>query len=93
MRLKKDTINRLATNIVTSLITKQLFKPQTDTNALISVVEGVFVKNMEDERTVEDETSQLMEQYKDQINTGNADSQRLYMMIKKEVAKKRKFVL
>jgi hypothetical protein len=93
MRLKKGMIPQLATKVVTSLITKQLLQPKTETNALIELVSGVFLKNVEDEAKIEDETHKLMEQYQDQMNQDNADTQRMYMMIKKEVAKKRKFTL
>ena len=92
MRLKKSAINRLATNIVTSLVTKQLLQTKVETNKLIEVAEGILVKNMEDEQAIEDEAHRLMEQYKGQM-TGSMDPQKMYTMMKKEVAKKKKFIL
>ena len=93
MRLKKATLQRLATNLVTSLISKQLLQPKVDTHQLIEAVATILIQNMEEERAIEDETRKLMERYRSQIDQGHADPQRLYMMIKKQVAKEKKFIL
>ncbi|OGQ31451.1 MAG: hypothetical protein A3B79_06575 [Deltaproteobacteria bacterium RIFCSPHIGHO2_02_FULL_50_15] len=93
MRLKKSDIERLATHLVTSLITRQLIQPKLETRKLTEILSDVLTKNMEAEQAVEDETRRLMEQYRTQINAGQADSQRLYMMIKRQVAKDKKFIL
>src|SRR3989338_7344501 len=93
MILKKSDIERLATHLVTSLITRQLIQPKLETRKLTEILSDVLTKNMEAEQAVEDETRRLMEQYRTQINAGQADSQRLYMMIKRQVAKDKKFIL
>ncbi len=42
---------------------------------------------------IEEEVKRLMEQYRDQIASGSIDPQKAYMMIKKQVAKDKKFIL
>lgn len=60
---------------------------------LRSAIEGVILRNMEEEVAIEDEVKKIMEQYRAQIASGAVDPQKIYMMIKKQVAKDRKFIL
>jgi hypothetical protein len=92
MHLKKEEIERLARQ-VTDNIKKcgVLFKvPEVK---IFEKVEAVIQKNIEDEFRIEDEVKRLMEQYRAQIASGSVDSQRIYSMIKKQVAKDKKFIL
>ena len=50
-------------------------------------------KNLDEETAIEEGVKKLMEQYRSQIASGSVDPQKAYMMIKKQVAKERKFVL
>ncbi len=92
MRFKKEQIA-----IVAHLIGEALKKAgcpfKVAEAQVIQKIEAVIQKNVDDEMKIEDEVKKLMDQYRVQIASGAADPQRVYQMIKKQVAKERKFVL
>lgn len=92
MKLRREEITRLAALILNNLKAHSLPNPSQD-GVILSRIEGVILKNMEEENAIEDEARKLMEQYKGQMATGAVDPQKAYIMIKKQVAKERKFVL
>ncbi len=61
--------------------------------AIAEKIAGAIHQNLDQEQKIEDEVKKIMEQYKSQIASGAIDPQKVYMMIKKQVAKERKFVL
>lgn len=92
MRLKKEQVAFLAHQIVQHL-QKAGCTFKAEEARIIERVEGVIQKNIDDEFRIEDEVKKLMEQYRAQLASGDADPQRVYQMIKKQVAKEKKFIL
>ncbi|MBI2066773.1 MAG: DUF507 family protein [Deltaproteobacteria bacterium] len=92
MHLKKEEIARLAHQIGENL-KKSGVVFKVEERRIVEKVETVIQKNVDDEHRIEDEVKKLMEQYRAQIATGSVDPQKVYMMIKKQVAKDRKFIL
>jgi hypothetical protein len=60
---------------------------------VVEKIESVIQKNIDDERAIDEQVKNMMDQYRNQIASGSVDPQRAFQMIKKQVAKERKFVL
>ena len=93
MRLKREEISKIAHLIFKNLKERTLITPRVSENKIVYKIEAVVLKNLEQEAAIEEEVKKIMEQYKAQISTGTIDPQKAYMMIKKQVAKERKFIL
>ena len=92
MWIKKEQLTRLAHEIGKNLIRSGAVLKGTE-EQMFGKIEQVIQKNMEEEQKIEEEVKRLMEQYRNQMAAGSVDPQRVYQMIKKQVAKERKFVL
>jgi len=93
MRLKPEEIQRIARRIVRNLKEKGVASFKTDESKILARIEAVFVKNLNEEGAIEEEVRRLMDQYRAQVASGAIDPQKAYQMIKKQVAKDRKFIL
>lgn len=93
MRFKREEIAGMAVLILKNLKEGGLIQPQAAEEKILAAVESVVFQNLEEETAIEDEVKKIMEQYRSQIASGSVDPQKIYMMIKKQVAKERKFVL
>lgn len=93
MKLKREEIHKIAELVVKNLSAHSLMISKSGTDQLLSKIETVLQRNMDEEAAIEEEVKKLMEQYRSQIASGTIDPQKAYMMIKKQIAKERKFVL
>lgn len=92
MRLKQEQIVHLAGQIVRNLKRIGCTLKQ-DERQVAERVERAISKNIQEELEIEEEVKRLMDQYRAQVASGSVDPQRAYQMIKREVARERKFVL
>ena len=93
MKLKKEQVAKIAHQVAENLKTKKLVTLKCSEAQYFGTIEAVIQKNLDDERAIEDEVKKLMDKYQAQIASGAIDPQRMFMMMKKQVAKERKFVL
>ena len=93
MGLKKEDLGRLAQVVVKNLKERTQATFRLPEPEVCSKIEAVLLKNLAEEAAIEEEVRRIMEQYKSQIASGTIDPQKAYMMIKKQVAKERKFIL
>jgi len=93
MKLKREEIAKIALLIQRHLKEANLIANAAPEDRVRERIEVVITKNLQEEMAIEDEVKKLMEQYRSQIASGAIDSQKAYMMIKKQVAKDRKFIL
>ena len=92
MHLKKEQMAQLAHQIVEDLKKSGvIFKGVEE--KIFEKIFHVIQKNVEQELEIEDQVKKLMDQYKVQIASGSIDAQKVYQMIKRQVAKERNFVL
>ena len=92
MLLKKEQVQPLARQIGEAL-KKSGCTLKISEARFFEKIENVISKNLQDEMDVENQVRKLMEQYQRQIGTGEIDPQRMYQMMKKQVAKEKKFIL
>jgi hypothetical protein len=85
-------MQRIATEIF-----RALQEEQVDLHRTPEEIEGevirILVQNMEEERKINAACDKIMDQYAREIDRGNADPHKLFLMIKKKVAKETGFVL
>ena len=93
MKLRKEEISKLAGLILKNLKDHGLIVSKSSDGELLSKIDGIILKNLEDEAAIEEAVRKLMDQYRAQIASGAIDPQKMYMMMKKQVAKERKFIL
>jgi len=56
-------------------------------------INGVISGNMDEERKLNDDCDKVMDQYAREIDRGSVDPHKMFLMIKKKLAKERRFVL
>lgn len=93
MKLRREEIHKLAEKVGRQLIDSGCVEKMGSKEALVSCIEGVLTENLKQEAALEEETRKLMEQYRSQIASGVVDSHKVYVMIKNQLAKEKKFVL
>lgn len=93
MRWKREEVAKLATLIFKGLTEKKVAVVRGTSEEVISRIAATISHNLEEEESIEEEVKKIMERYRAQIASGSVDPQKAYMMIKKQVAKDRKFIL
>lgn len=93
MKMRKEEISRLAAQVLKGLQARVLIAPRAAEKEILQRIESVIFTNLEEEAAIEEEVKKIMEQYRSRIASGSVDPQKAYMMIKKQVAKDRKFIL
>jgi len=93
MRMSQDRIGLMAKSVVNRLLTSKAVTAHGVEAALTAQVARII----EDELSVEDRLNQdareLMRQYQRQIESGQIDYQRMFTMIKRQLAKDRGVIL
>ena len=83
----------LAKKVVNHLLSKKMIKPLIPNEKLISNIE----QELNEEGSVEDrlnvEVREIMKNYSEQIDKGEADYNRLFQMVKQKLAKERGIIL
>ena len=93
MRLRREDIPKLSEKILKNLLDNNVISSQEATAKLVEKIQSTLFNHLAEEDALEKQVEKVMEQYKTQIASGTIDPQKMYMMIKKQVAKERKFVL
>lgn len=93
MRLSPNKIEYLADKIVTMMQENGQIHLTSHVDTVWKTVADTIFANMREEQDIEDEVDKLLETYKSQIRTQEMDVGELRRKIKREVAKKRGFVL
>ncbi len=90
--LTATQIERLSAKISTTLAEEEVELHRSSSEIAAAVV-AVLSANMDEERQINAECDKVMDQYAREIDRGAADPHKLFLMIKKKIAKERGFVL
>jgi hypothetical protein len=93
LRLSKNQISLLSKNIVQHLTNQKMIKPLIDKEKLTSLIENIFTEDLMAEEALNQEIREIMKNYSDQIDKGEADYNRLFQMVKQKLAKERGIIL
>ncbi len=93
MRLRKDQIENLSKRILNRLQSQNLAKLKVSEEKVLEKIQAIITQNLTDEQKLEAEVDQLLTQFRSQIRAGQINEAELFLKMKKELAKKKKFVL
>ena len=79
--------------MVDHLLKQKMIQPLLEKEKLISLIENTLTDDMMVEERLNQETRELMKNYADQIEKGEADYNRLFQMIKQKLAKERGIII
>lgn len=92
MRLKLSQVAALAKHIFQELESQKLAVFQNTADEIVALIAEVFRKNIEAEEKLNEEARKLLEQNRAKLGL-QIDEERAFLMIKKQLAKERNFVL
>jgi hypothetical protein len=93
MRLKKERITALAQTLVDQLTEQQAIRLEASKAELISSLEQTITEELLIEDRLDAEVRQILETYRVQIEKGQVDERKMFLMIKKQLAKERGIIL
>lgn len=93
MRLNADQIERLSHRIIQQLIAQHLAELKGTESKISDTIGGILQDFQATAVAIESQVHKLMGQYAGQIEAGRIDTQQMYGMIRKQVAKEKKFEL
>lgn len=91
MRLRQEEIQALAKHVAQEIKAGEGFSSLVNESILQAEIAGVIVRNLKAEEEIDNLARQLMEEHRAEMK--QVDPQKAYMMIKKQIAKEKKFVL
>ena len=93
MKLDQKQIHHLCEKVLNELKTQNLvvFKSQED--AVLKRMIQEFEKNLKDEENIEAEAKKILVQHQREANAEGLNQSKLFAMLKKELAKKKGFIL
>ncbi len=84
---------RLSTEISKTLSQEGQVEMHRSPAEIAQVIAAVVSANMDEERRINAECDKVMDQYAREIDRGAADPHKLFLMIKRKIAKDKGFVL
>ena len=93
MKLEQKQIHYLCEKVLNELKTQNLVVFKAEEDAVLKRMIAEFEKNLRDEEIIEAEAKKLLVQYQREANAEGLNQAKLFGMLKKELAKKKGFVL
>ena len=93
MRLKRDHITTIARTLVEQLIDHKAIQPNIPKGDLVTSVEQVMTEELSLEDRLDVEVRKILEKYEGEIEKGEVDERKMFLMIKKQLAKDRGLIL
>ncbi|HUK56028.1 MAG TPA: DUF507 family protein [Nitrospiria bacterium] len=93
MRLKRERITALAQILVDQLTEQKAIRLEVPRAEMVSSLEQVITGELMVEDRLDAEVRQILETYRTQIEKGQVDERKMFLMIKKQLAKEREIIL
>lgn len=93
MKVSSDQISYLCNKVFDGLKDKGILIPKSDKDSIIKKMIEEMENNFREEAAIDNEARKMLAQYKDQISNASMNQSKLFMMLKKELAKKKGFIL
>ncbi len=93
MRLKEEQITSLARRLVQRLAAGEFTDLKAGETKVVAAATEIIQHFAATSHAIDEEVKEVMAQYSNQMESGQIDTQRMYGMIKKQVAKKNQFEL
>lgn len=92
MKLSPNQMNKIAVEIFKSLEKNSNVSLQVDKEKFKNLVNQVLKKNMEDEKSLDEDVNKMMDQL-DKQNPGSFERYKMFPLLKKKLAEQKGFVL
>jgi hypothetical protein len=93
MRLTKDRIHQIASNLAEHLFSGEMLSSTLSKSQVGTKIEQIITDELAIEDLLNDEVRELLKAYESQIEKGQVDYQKMFQMIKRKLAKERGIVL
>ena len=93
MKLEQKQIHYLCQKVLHELKAQDLIVFKGPEEAVLKRMMDEFEKNLRDEDNLEADAKKLLAQYQHEANAEGLNQAKLFMMLKKELAKKKGFIL
>ncbi len=93
MKFSKERIFSLSQTLLDRLIQGQYIKPQMDRKALVAILEQIITDELSVEDRLNEEVRQILSAYEAEIDKGNLDYRKLFLITKKQLVKEREIIL
>ena len=93
MKIEQKQIHYLCEKVLHELKNQDIIIFKAEEEAVLKRMIEEFEKNLRDEANIEAEAKKLLVQYQNQANAEGMNQTKLFSMLKKELAKKKGFIL
>ena len=93
MKINNEQIRYLCQRVFDELKAKGVLVLKVEENVIVKRMMDEMEKNFKEEENIDAEAKKMLAQYKDQISGAGMNQSKLFAMLKKEIAKKKGFVL
>jgi hypothetical protein len=93
MKLSKERIAHIAESLAQRLTQQKLVALAGSRQALVDTLGHAITEEMSVEEKLNAEVRTLMKKYEAEIEKGNVDYQKMFLMVKKQLAKERGVIL
>ena len=93
MKLNHNQIQYICEKVLRDLKEKNIVIFKADENTVLKRMITELEKNLKEEETINAEAKKLMELHHNEVSTAGMNQAKLFMLLKKEIAKKKRFIL
>ncbi len=93
MRMTKERIRFLANAVLDQLLKQKLFDVTGSKDKLVDALEKAITDELSVEDRLNTEVRGMLKQYEAEFDSGRADYQKMFMMVKNKLVKERGIVL
>jgi len=93
MRLTKERIHQIANSLAEHLFSGEMLSVTFSKNQLGTKIERMITDELMIEDRLNDEVRELLKAYESQIEKGQVDYQKMFQMVKRQLAKERGIIL
>jgi hypothetical protein len=93
MRMTKERIRNISSAVLDRLKTQELFEVSGTKSKLIDALEKAITDELSVEDKLNDEVRKMLKQYDAEFNSGRADYQKMFLMVKNKLVRERNIVL
>jgi uncharacterized protein len=93
MRLSKERLATLSKSLAESLLAEKVITFSQKKELLAAKIESILLDDLQVEDRLNAEVKEILRKYDKEIDKGEVDSQKMFQMIKKQLAKERNLIL
>ena len=93
MRLTKERISSLSKSILDRLLKENLLEIHLPHEELVRKIDQVMTEELMVEDRLNDEVQEILKSYQTEIDKGNVDYHKMFLMIKNKLVKERGLIL